>query len=83
MPSAPPPPDYEPAKNVDSSNWSSSSMISSTEALHFLREHCKSLFCWGEGPIENMDIVSLEPSTAYKPRYESCFYGIACNTSDL
>jgi len=66
VPSAPPPPpSYEVAQN-DATEWKSSGMISEDEALHALREHCKKLFCWGEGPIDKMKIKILEPSTAYK-----------------
>ena len=66
VPSAPPPPTlYEVGLN-DATEWKSSGMISNDEALDALREHCKNLCCWGEGPIDKMKIQTLEPSTAYK-----------------
>jgi len=59
------PPAYDVAVN-DAKQWEASGMISKEEALSALREHAKKLFCWGEGPIDKMDVKTLEPSTAYK-----------------
>jgi len=66
MPNAPQPPAFKPPQHVDLSTWNSSSTLSNEEALECLREHCKSLCCWGEGPIDKMEIVTIKPSFGYK-----------------
>ena len=48
--------------------WSNTDTISEQEALDALRDHCKKLCCWGERPIDKMNIASLEPTTAFKVR---------------
>lgn len=64
-PVAPPePPSYEAAIN-DATGWSNSGLITEDEAIRALRTHCKTLFCWGEGPIEKMKINTLKPSTGF------------------
>jgi len=61
----PPPPMYQVAQN-DATAWKSGGMMTNEEALEALRGHCKKLFCWGEGPINKMNIKTLQPTTAYK-----------------
>ena len=61
----PPPPSYDAAVN-DAEEWFAKLFITEEEAIDALRKHIKKLCCWGEGPLNEMKIQSVEPSTAYK-----------------
>jgi len=65
----PPPPLAPPTfvkSMADASGWKISSVLTNEEALEALAEHIAQNCCWGTGPMEEMEIQSIEPSTTYK-----------------
>ena len=59
-------PSYEDAvTGNDASQWKAAINITTTEAINALADHIAQNCCWGTGPMKRMEIISIEPSTAY------------------
>lgn len=61
----PPPPSFEEATN-DATTWSVGGLVDDGAVLAALSAHIDRNCCWGRGPMKGMQIMSIEPSTAYK-----------------